>query len=217
MNYIATVMMVWGIGEGICDLFLQQKVVQDLIHSSDQEFDLIVTEAFSNDCVLGFAHKFKAPIVQIVSFGGSSWMGDWVGNPNPYSYVPDFLQNFSDRMDLWERTLNTLGNTFQKLTRHLCFIPRQQDLLEKYFSGYAPLPSISDLDSSTSLILVNHHFSISYPRPLVPNIVQVGGMHIKPAKKLPEVSITGFRRVSLVIQCNEQAQITGVLKYCFCI
>jgi glucuronosyltransferase len=190
MNYITTVMLVWGIGEVVCDLFLQQKTVQDLIHSSDQEFDLIVTEAYSNDYVLGFAHKFKAPIVQIVSYGGSSWMGDWVGNPNPYSYVPDPFQNFSDRMDLWQRILNTLGNTVQKLTRHFYFLPRQQALLEKYFSDYAPLPSISDLDSSTSLLLVNHHFSISYPRPLLPNIVQVGGMHIKPAKKLPEVSIT---------------------------
>jgi glucuronosyltransferase len=189
LNYFAVVMMLWGLGEAICDQVLQQDTVQDLIHSNNQEFDLIITEAFVNDCFLGFAHKFKAPIVQVVSFDGTSWMGDWVGNPSPYSYVPDPFQNFSDRMDFWERILNTLGNTFQKVTRLFYYLPKQQALLEKYFSDYAPVPSIPDLDSSTSLILVNHHFSISYPRPLMPNIVQVGGMHIKSAKKLPEVSI----------------------------
>jgi glucuronosyltransferase len=188
MNYFGTVIMLWGLGEKLCDSFMQEKEVQNLLHSSDQQFDLIITEAFVNDCVLGFVHKFKAPVVQVVSFGGTSWMGDWVGNPSPYSYVPDGFQNFSDRMNLWQRVLNTLGITFQKVSRCLYYLPKQQAVLEKYFSDYAPLPSISELDSSTSLILANHHFSISYPRPLMPNIVEVGGMHLKPAKKLPEVS-----------------------------
>jgi len=34
---------------------------------------------------------------------------------------------------------------------------------------------------------VNTHHSLSYPKPLMPNYVQVGGMHVKPPKKLPEV------------------------------
>jgi len=192
-------MWLWYFGDLLCDKVMEQKVVQDLIHSDDQHFDLIITEAFNIDCFLGFAHKFKAPIVQVVSFGGASWMGDWVGNPNPYSYVPDPLQKLSDRMSLWERILNTFGITFQKFSRMFCHIPRQQAYLEKYFSGYAPLPSISELDSSTSLILVNHHFSINYPRPLMPNIVQVGGMHLKPAQKLPEVSMSGIQQYNVHI------------------
>jgi glucuronosyltransferase len=179
----------WAFGEGFCDSFLQQKEVQDLLHSTDQQFDLIITEAFVTDCVLGFVHKFKVPVVQVHSSSGAAWIGDWVGNPSPYSYIPDPMQNFSDRMNFWQRILNTLGITYQKVSRYLCHLPKQQAILEKYFSDYAPLPSISDLDSSTSLLLVNGHFSISYPRPLMPNIVEVGGMHVKPAKKLPEVSI----------------------------
>jgi glucuronosyltransferase len=181
--------MMWAFGDGFCDSFLQQKEVQNLLHSNDQQFDLIITEAFATDCVLGFVHKFKVPVVQVVSFGGTSWMGDWVGNPSPYSYVPDPMQTFSDRMNFWQRILNTLGITYQKVSRYLCHLPKQQAILEKHFSDYSPLPSISELDSSTSLLLVNGHFSISYPRPLMPNIVEVGGMHVKPAKKLPEVSI----------------------------
>jgi glucuronosyltransferase len=188
LNYFQILILVFALGNDLADKFLQQKAVQDLIHSNDQEFDLIIAEAFNHDCVLGFAHKFKAPIVQVVTFGGTSWMADWVGNPTPYSYVPDPFQDFSDRMDFWERLLNTLGVTLQKLTRLFYFLPKQQALLEKYFSDYAPLPSISELDSSTSLLLLNHHFSISYPKPLMPNVVQVGGMHVKPAKKLPAVS-----------------------------
>jgi glucuronosyltransferase len=184
-----SITMVWSFGEAFCHSFLQEKEVQRLLHSDDQNFDLIVAEAFSNDCLLGFAHKFKAPVVQVATFVGSAWMGDWVGNPSPYAYVPDPLQSFSHRMTLWQRILNTLGITYQKVSRYLCHLPKQQAILEKYFSDYAPLPSISELDFSSSLILVNGHFSIDYPKPMMPNIVQVGGMHLKSAKKLPEVSI----------------------------
>jgi len=185
-NHFQMVIMLWALGNHLCDKFLEQPAVQELIHSNDQQFDLVIIEAFNNDCLVGFAHKFKAPLVQVVTFGGTSWMGDWVGNPSPYSYVPDPFHNFGDRMDFCERVLNTISITFQKMTRFFYFLPKQQALLEKYFGDHAPLPSISELHSSTSLLLLNHHFSISYPRPLMPNVVQVGGMHVKPAEKLPE-------------------------------
>jgi len=34
-------------------------------------------------------------------------------------------------------------------------------------------------------MLVNQHFSLSGPKPLPPNIIEVGGVHIKPSKPLP--------------------------------
>ena len=39
-------------------------------------------------------------------------------------------------------------------------------------------PSIHELDSLASLILINQHFSLNYPRPLLPSIIEVGGMHV---------------------------------------
>ncbi|PNF23012.1 UDP-glucuronosyltransferase 2B33 [Cryptotermes secundus] len=185
-SYMGILKVMWTFGDGFSNSFLQQKEVQKLLHSNDQQFDLIIMELFVTDALLGFVHKFRAPVVQVVSFGGSAWMRDLVGSPSPYSYVPDPLQEFSDRMSLWQRILNTLGITYQKLSLCIHHRPKQQAIMEKYFRDYAPLPSISELASSTSLILVNGHFSIGYPHPLMPNIVPVGGMHLKPAKKLPE-------------------------------
>lgn len=43
---------------------------------------------------------------------------------------------------------------------------------------------------NTSLILVNTHYTIDGVRPLTPNVIEVGGIHIdkKQPKKLPEVN-----------------------------
>lgn len=40
---------------------------------------------------------------------------------------------------------------------------------------------------NTSLILVNAHFSLNEPKPTVPGIVEIGGLHIGPLLPLPTV------------------------------
>ncbi|PSN29898.1 hypothetical protein C0J52_27059, partial [Blattella germanica] len=184
-NLIQMVLMMWGIGNSVSDQLLQQEAIQELINS-DQQFDLILIEGFFNDAFLGFVHKFKVPFIQIITFGGLHWMHDWVGNTSPYAYVPEAFLGFSDKMNFCERLQNTLMITFEKVTRRIMFIPEQQRLIEKYFGQFGPPPSVDDIHASTSLVFLNNHFSTSYPRPLLPNIVEVGGMHIKPPKKLPE-------------------------------
>lgn len=43
-----------------------------------------------------------------------------------------------------------------------------------------PKPSFDDaIRHTVSLALLNSHFSINYPQPLLPNMIEVGGMHVK--------------------------------------
>ena len=186
VNYVQQLVKLWGLGQLFCDVTLAEESIQNLINS-DEQFDLLIIDAFFVDCYLGFAHKFKTPVIQFCGFGGTEVIGDLVGNPSPYSYVPDPFSEFSDRMTFSERALNALGHIFQKLAKNY-FIEIEDEIMRKHFHD-PKMPSIWELEKSTALVLVNHHFSISYPRPLVPNFVQVGGLHIKPPKKLPAVSV----------------------------
>jgi hypothetical protein len=165
---------------------LQEEGIQKLIHAKDLHFDLVIMEAFFNECFLGFVHKFKASLIHLCTFGGEHWIGDWVGNPNPYAYVPDAFLQYTDRMDFWERMVNTLVGSALKLGRHYYYLPAQDAIMRKHFND-SDLPSLAEIEYTTSLVLLNHHFSISYARPLMPNLVQVGGMHLEPPKKLPQV------------------------------
>lgn len=48
------------------------------------------------------------------------------------------------------------------------------------------IPDLEELAMSTSLVFVNQHFSFSGPRPLPPNVIEIGGIHIKESiKPLP--------------------------------
>ncbi|PNF23016.1 hypothetical protein B7P43_G09834, partial [Cryptotermes secundus] len=170
----------------LCDLQLQEESVQELVHSKDLSFDLIIVEAFNNECFLGFVHKFQAPLIHICTFAGFDFMGHWVGNPNPYAYVPSPILKFRDKMNFWERMINTILGTSFILVRNHYYLPRQNAIMRKHFNDSNDLPELSEIEHRTSVLFVNQHLSTSYPKPLMPSIVQVGGIHVKPPKKLPQ-------------------------------
>jgi len=176
-----------SLGISYCGTFVQHPEVQKLLHSKHRHFDAIIVEAFSNECFMGFAHKFKAAIIQVCPFGGIHWMGDWVGNPNPYSYVPEVYLHYSHRMNFWERLVNTLAGIYWRIWQEFYIIPRQEEAMKGFFNFTEPPPPLKELLRKTSLLLVNNHFSLNYPKSLIPNIIEVGGMHVQPPKELPEV------------------------------
>jgi len=114
-------------------------------------------------------------------------MADWVGSPNPYSYVPDEFIEYTDKMNFWERTHNTIVYLLKHVGRQLIHLPKQNAVMQKHFNYTDNLPPVWELEYKTSLVLLNTHHSFSYPKPLMPNYLQVGGMHVKPPKKLPQV------------------------------
>ncbi|XP_069697456.1 UDP-glycosyltransferase UGT5-like [Periplaneta americana] len=186
MSPFAIANMLFQMGVSMTDTALQSEGAVKLINSEDHHFDLVIMEAFFNEAFLGYAHKFNASIVQLCLSGGTHWMGDWVGNPNVYSFVPDIFLGYGDKMTFWERLVNTVVGTYWRMGRAYYYLPKQDAVMKKHFKALQTLPHLSDLERSTSLILLNNHFSLSAPRPLLPSMVQVGGLHVKPPNKLPQ-------------------------------
>jgi glucuronosyltransferase len=185
--------LIWDSGVSYCFTILQHPEVQKLVHSEHHHFDAIILEAFSNDCFVGFAHKFKAALIQICPFGGANWMGAWVGNPTPYSYIPDPFLHYSHHMNFWERLVNTLVGVYWRVGHEFYSIPKQEAAMKQLFNFTEPVPPLTELLRKTSLLLVNNHFSLNYPKPLMPNLIEVGGMHVQPPKELSEVRyVTGI-------------------------
>lgn len=62
------------------------------------------------------------------------------------------------------------------------YLPSQELTYKRYFSPLVKkgveLPPLIDLIHNVSLVLVNSHPALQYPRPSTPNMIQVGGMHI---------------------------------------
>lgn len=170
----------------LCDEGLQIPEVQELIKINHKDkFDLIISTIFFSDCYLGFVHKFEAPLIFISPGGHVFGSHEFIGDPDPWSHVPAIMLPYTDRMNFQERFLNTLFGLIFKATRW--YINSLQDnVMRRHFGS--DVPFVGDLQRNASLMLLNTHVSLSYPRPTVPNVIYVGGMHVKPPKELPKVS-----------------------------
>ncbi|XP_056641411.1 UDP-glycosyltransferase UGT5-like isoform X1 [Diorhabda sublineata] len=156
--------------------------VQDLIHSNET-FDVVIVEQFSTEAFKALAHHFKAHLVIFSSIAADSKINYVVGNPTMLSYTPQVDTTFSKSMNFFQRIYNTLLYLFEAAVTHWHWLPRQDDLVKRYFPK---APSIFELNYNVSLILINSHESLQQPVPLVPNIIPIGGFHIKKPKKLPK-------------------------------
>ncbi|XP_058835769.1 UDP-glycosyltransferase UGT4-like [Topomyia yanbarensis] len=163
---------------------LRSPEVQALLRSN-QQFDLVILEIFLDHALLGFAEHFKCPIIGTTTHGVLDWINLLVGTPQPLSYVPHVHLHFTDRMNYWQRLANVLFNLLDKTLLSILVDPVQDQLYQEAFPNAKR--SLDELRKhAVSLVLVNSHFSLSFPRPYVPNMIEIGGFHVnRKANPLP--------------------------------
>ncbi|XP_072381848.1 UDP-glycosyltransferase UGT5-like isoform X2 [Diabrotica undecimpunctata] len=151
--------------------------------NSNEKFDVLIIQNFRTDALNILQCHYNAPLIVFSITGPSFWVNPIVGNPLEPSYFPDFFLEYSSNMNFWQRTVNSLLLLFNYVHKHLYFIPQQKKFMSEHF------PKCTDQDAAfynASLVFVTAHESANQPVPLVPNMINIGGHHIKPAKTLPK-------------------------------
>ncbi|KAL5273665.1 UGT2A1.2 family protein [Megaselia abdita] len=173
----------YEMGINMTQVTLESANVKKLL-KSNEKFDLVINEIFLNEAALGIAHVFKAPIIGVSTFGSSQWTTDLVGSPTPPSYIPNPFLGFSTKMSLVERVGNLAQAHFDRIYFDHFYIHKQEKIYNKAFPD--PKPALDQLRKNVSLVLLNTHFSLAFPRPYVPNMIEVGGMQVnRKTKELP--------------------------------
>ena len=165
-----------------CEAFLTDPSVQ---FAWKQRPDLVMLPAFMNECGLAFVHKFQVPFIYVTTSGLTPWTADAIGNPEHPAYVPNQYLPYSEDMTLWERTINSLMRVGSPIARRHFILQRLDKVVQNLFDDSSI--SLEEIERNASLVLVNSHHSLGYPRPLLPNVIEVGGMHCRPAKTLANV------------------------------
>ncbi|XP_013113908.2 UDP-glucosyltransferase 2 [Stomoxys calcitrans] len=143
----------------------------------NEKFDLIISEVLVSEALLGLGEHFKAPIVAVSTFGTINFIDYLVGNTSPLSYIPHISVPYGNHMSLKERAANLLMETVDQLCFNHFVLPLQEEIYRKYFPS-AQL-SLDQARKNVSLVLLNDHFTLRFPRPYVPNMIEVGGLHVK--------------------------------------
>lgn len=130
------------------------------------------------DALYGLAAYFEAPIIGIASNIIDWKIDELVGNTSPMSYLqspsfePHYLETYAGRLAHFvDQTISWLNWRWRYEEKH-------EALYRKYFPKIAYKKPLSEFAQDFALILANQHFTLAPPRPLPPNVIEVGGMHI---------------------------------------
>ncbi|KAK5642054.1 hypothetical protein RI129_008221 [Pyrocoelia pectoralis] len=161
---------------------LNSSNVQKLI-KSNEKFDIVILERLMNDAFHGFCAHFEAHCIISSPIPTSSWTNIQMGNVGPPSYVPELGSRFSSEMNFFERAYNFLAYLFYTTWFHAYVVPLHNEIMHKYFTK---VPHLYDIYYNVSLMLVNTHIAVHPPVPHLPNMIEIGGYHIKPPKPIPK-------------------------------
>ncbi|XP_041771527.1 UDP-glycosyltransferase UGT5-like [Anopheles merus] len=170
------------IGPQTSEALLQHPKMVELMQSGER-FDAVIVESFASEVLYGLAEHFGGQLFVFSPFGASMWTNELVGTPYPYSYIPHTFLSYTNEMSFWQRFTNALVGHADKLYYRCVFLPQQEAMYRRFFPN-AKLTFQQTLES-VRLAFVNQHFTLSYPHPYAPNMVEIGGIQIQPAKKLP--------------------------------
>ncbi|XP_075386256.1 UDP-glucuronosyltransferase 1A6-like [Tenrec ecaudatus] len=164
----------------ICESLLKDSETLRFLRES--KFDALFTDP-AIPCGVILAEYLGLPSVYL--FRGFPCAMEYMisGSPNPVSYIPRFYTQFSDQMTFSHRVTNFLVNLLE--------IP-VLDLLYSDYQGLISEILKRDVDLFTlyqkgSIWLLRYDFVFEYPRPVMPNMVFIGGTNCKKQEHLDQV------------------------------
>ncbi|XP_063908498.1 UDP-glycosyltransferase UGT5-like isoform X9 [Zophobas morio] len=175
--------LVRAYAKGICEKDFGTDTVRKFLNQSGP-FDLIVAPMFNSDCYLSFMYKFEAPVVGVSTLSVMEWVSEKFGLSSNPAYVPNTLSELVNPITFVRRIDNFLMGVFHRLYYENLMVSNGEGIAKKYFGE--DLPPFKKLVYNVSMLLVNNHFNYHVPRPLVPAVVEIGGIHIRKIRELPQ-------------------------------
>ncbi|XP_030571713.1 UDP-glucuronosyltransferase 1-10 [Drosophila novamexicana] len=159
---------------------LEDEKVKQLLEGAET-FDLVLLETVQTEALFGLAQHFKAITMGISSYGTDRHIDELMGNISPLSFNPMLLSSRTEHMSYEQRLWNIWDASLGWLHKRLVHMPSQQQLYKQYFPQASR--TLEQVLDNFSLMLLGQHFTLSYPRPYLPNMIEVGGLHLQHSRE----------------------------------
>ncbi|XP_032880316.1 UDP-glucuronosyltransferase 1-1-like isoform X2 [Amblyraja radiata] len=148
---------------------------------AEEKFDALLTDPFS-PCGAIVGEYLTLPIVNLLRGIPCGLEYSATQCPRPLSFVPRMFTGNTDRMTFLQRAGNMLISFLDPLLCYFVYSPFEE-LATRFLKKDVTLVQLL---SRTSIWLMRYDFILEYPRPLMPNMVLVGGINCKERKPLPQ-------------------------------
>ncbi|TRY91906.1 hypothetical protein DNTS_024115, partial [Danionella cerebrum] len=147
----------------------------------DYQFDAILTDPFEPvGVIVGEYLSIPAIYMQINLPCAVDTLASQC--PSPPSYVPQRNTHFTEKMNLWQRSINLIRTILQPFGCR--YLHTEADAIASRL--LQKKTSVMEIMHKASLWFMRFDFAFEFPRPLMPNMVMIGGMATKNPKPLSQ-------------------------------
>lgn len=163
-----------------CKSIYENKIIRNIVTDPNSNFDVIIIEFMTSECVSYLSGKLNIPVIYvtpppIISYVEHSILGHYA---NP-AYVSHLLADHSVPRSFFERLTNTMLLVYTScLNQYNVWLLSKVD--QQPFDLAEPV--------KPSIVFSNAHYITDAPRPLPPNVIPIGGIHLSQPKTIPQVS-----------------------------
>ncbi|XP_077978866.1 UDP-glucuronosyltransferase 2C1-like [Glandiceps talaboti] len=197
-----------------CDHLLGDRVLLSKLKKSN--FDLVVANGNAVVmCPVLLAHRLSLPFVLVSSNRIDPTLdGDMYNIPSNPAYVPATGSGLTSQMSFLQRLENVGQYVFWYILYNLYMLPHYRNLQYKY--NIRPDLTLHEIMEAAELFIFNTDFAFDYPRPLMPNVILIGGMMAGPAAPL-EKDLEEFMQSSghygvVIFSLGSNVKMTGTDK-----
>lgn len=168
----------------LAELDMKSDALKTILDYPKDKFDLIIFDVFNSQHLYPLVHYFgDPPVVGVSPFGLPPSVFDTMGS-HSYSYYPMYTSTDTDQMGVLVRAWNWMLYRVENCYKWY-YTARLEELTREVFGKDAV--SIGDVEKKFRILLANYDPILSYPVPLPPNIIPVGGLQTRRSNELSDV------------------------------
>ncbi|XP_043256895.1 UDP-glucosyltransferase 2-like [Colletes gigas] len=161
-------------GNELCEEQLFSTPIANLI-SRNKTFDAVIIEQLWYQCYYGLVKHYNSPVlIGFLSVGNLPYVMDSVGNPDDPMLNPDMAYPFTNKMTINERIWNIVYTSWSRIYYEHWHLPAAQKIVNKWMRNV----SVRDMDKNFSLVILGNNHVFGYPKPLLPNVIEVHSLQI---------------------------------------
>ncbi|KAL7024823.1 hypothetical protein ACKWTF_013204 [Chironomus riparius] len=170
-------------GNALVELVMENQNVRNFIKTKEK-FDVCFLETFHGNALSGIFDHFDCIYVPYTSSSVLQWADVMTSNLSPSSYVVTPILPYAGKLNFAERFWNTLYIQIENVFYYTYHVPSQRALYNKYFPNARR--TYDEMINGVPLIFLSSHNSVTGGRPNLPNMIEIGGIHIPKKKELPK-------------------------------
>ncbi|KAG8559274.1 hypothetical protein GDO81_017290 [Engystomops pustulosus] len=165
----------WMVGACRC-LLHNSTLIQ---HLEESKFDALLTDPVF-PCGPIIAEHLSIPSVFFLRDLPFGMENEATMSQSPPSYIPRYFTSYTDHMNFYQRVNNVLVRLLDYILCHIIYLPYNRMATEFLKRDVRAV----DLFSRNSIWLLRYEFALEFPKPIMPNMFFIGGIHCANKKLL---------------------------------